>query len=231
MEAPYPVAHDVRNQAPATAPYWLMLDLETLHWLDGLDYLPRQDASANGTIAEYALDVSLDGLTWTSAAQGTFMPAGKTARTVRFPAIQARYARLTVLREVQNLSYASAAEIRVMGSRCPGGSGTPNGTHPDLRVMPGRHGIGDSVTRLGDAVTCRREGRLYPLWVDVDPRPGTAIDNAICHATNTGVYRPTTGYPRGIQKATTSGPISYSISARGSPATSHARKLGSVLQG
>ena len=87
-----------------------------------------------------------------------------------------------------------------MGSRCPWGLRDPNGTHPDLRVMPGRHGIGDSVTRLGDAVTCRREGRLYPLWVDVDPRPGTAIDNAICHATNTGVYRPTTGYPRGYRR-------------------------------
>ena len=107
-----------------------MLDLGTLHWLDGLDYLPRQDASANGTIAEYALDVSLDGLTWTSAAQGTFMPAGKTARTVRFPAIQARYARLTVLREVQNLSYASAAEIRVYGLAMPLGAPGPQRDSP-----------------------------------------------------------------------------------------------------
>ena len=109
-------------------PYWLMLDLGTPHWLDGLDYLPRQDASANGTIAEYAIDVSLDGLTWTSAAQGTFMPAGKTARTVRFPAIQGRYARLTALREAQNLSYASAAEVRVYGLAMPlGAPGPPTG--------------------------------------------------------------------------------------------------------
>ena len=106
-------------------PYWLMLDLGAPYWLDGMDYLPRQDTSPNGTIADYMLDVSVDGLTWTSLTQGTFTSTDKLMRTVRFLATKARYVRLTSLREMQGLNYASAAEVRVYGLAVPLGVPVP----------------------------------------------------------------------------------------------------------
>src|SRR5262249_24806130 len=79
--------HTEWDQQTAPLPHTLVLDLGGQYQVDGLRYLPRQDAdSPNGTIAGYEFYVSPDGTTWgTTVAAGT-LAADTTEKTVRFPA-------------------------------------------------------------------------------------------------------------------------------------------------
>ena len=100
-------------------PHTLVLDLGSRYLVDGVRYVPRQDGNPNGTIAGYAVSVSDDGLTWGSAATGTF--AATTAeKTIRFPAQAGRFVRLVALSEIRgNPSFTSAAEVNVFGTAAP----------------------------------------------------------------------------------------------------------------
>jgi hypothetical protein len=62
---------------PAPAhPHSLEIDLGRAHAVSGFRYLPRQDGSLDGRIAEYRLFVSVDGVTW-----GEPVAAGTLANT------------------------------------------------------------------------------------------------------------------------------------------------------
>ena len=66
-------------------PHQIEIDLRTGYTLSGLTYLARQDASFNGSIANYEVYTSSDGSTWTNVASGTFS-AVKTLQTTNFGA-------------------------------------------------------------------------------------------------------------------------------------------------
>lgn len=59
------------QQSAATAP-WLQIDLGGDYTLSAIRYLPRQDSVTEGTIADYELFVSPNGVDWGTMASGRF---------------------------------------------------------------------------------------------------------------------------------------------------------------
>lgn len=118
--SPATLWHTQWKGAAPPLPHTIGLDLGTPMLVDGIRYLPRQDGTVNGTIAQYRIDVSTNGETWQEAAQGTWAP-DTTEKTVRFPPLPCRYVRLTALAEVRGGPWTSAAEVGVWASPVPGG--------------------------------------------------------------------------------------------------------------
>jgi YVTN family beta-propeller protein len=56
--------HTQWQAASPPPPHWLRIDLGGSFRVAGLRYLPRQDASSNGTIAQYRVFASGDGVSW-----------------------------------------------------------------------------------------------------------------------------------------------------------------------
>jgi len=54
-------------------PHWATVDLGTSTFINGLNYLPRQDGSFNGNIGQYKIEVSPDNSAWTQVASGTLV--------------------------------------------------------------------------------------------------------------------------------------------------------------
>jgi hypothetical protein len=65
-------------------PHSLVVDLGTARSIGGFKYLPRQDSSGNGRLANWRLQTSNDGLSWVTAAQGSFV-ATTAEQTVMLP--------------------------------------------------------------------------------------------------------------------------------------------------
>src|SRR5258708_17156187 len=97
-------------------PHNITIDMHSMHVISGLSYLPRQDDSLNGTIGQYSVSVSSDGLNWGSpVASGTWAD-DHTEKYAVFTRISARFVRLTVLSEAGNRGpWSSAAEINIHG--------------------------------------------------------------------------------------------------------------------
>jgi hypothetical protein len=103
------------NGAPPP-PHQIQIDLGATYDVDGFRYLPRQDGSLNGTVAQYHFYVSLDGASWGPAvATGTFAKDA-TEKEVVFAAVRARYVRFRALTEVNGKPWTSVAEIAVLGT-------------------------------------------------------------------------------------------------------------------
>jgi len=104
-----------------THPHTVTIDMKANKTVTGLTYLPRQDTTNNGNIGGYRVEASTTGTAWTTRATGTWADT-KTAKTVTFTAITARYVRLIGTTEAGNRGrWSSAAEIDVLG---------PTGTAP-----------------------------------------------------------------------------------------------------
>jgi PKD repeat protein len=97
-------------------PHEIQIDMKSNYSVTGLAYLPRQDATTNGTIAGYQIYVSTDGTTWGSAVTSGTWANNKNEKVVNFSAKTGRYVRLVATSEVSNNIWASAAEINVIGT-------------------------------------------------------------------------------------------------------------------
>jgi galactose oxidase len=96
-------------------PNTITIDMKAANTVTGLSYLPRQDASRNGSIGQYRIQRSTNGTTWITAATGTWIDS-KAVKTVTFTAGSARYVRLTALKEAGGRGpWSSAAEINILG--------------------------------------------------------------------------------------------------------------------
>ena len=97
-------------------PHSIVLDMRATNEVSGFTYTPRSGTSRNGTIGRYAIAVSSDGSTWMApVASGTWADNNQ-AKTVTFPAVQARYIRLTATTEAGNRGqWTTAAELNVIG--------------------------------------------------------------------------------------------------------------------
>src|SRR5260370_15299552 len=107
------------------------------HVISGLSYLPRQDDSLNGTIGQYSVSVSSDGLNWGSpVASGTWAD-DQTEKYAVFTPTSARFVRLTALSEGGNRGpWSSAAEINIYGEGPLGGVGRRWGTPIGFPIVP-----------------------------------------------------------------------------------------------
>jgi len=104
---------------PATAekPHWIAIDMKSPRRIAGFAYLPRQDKSHDGVIQNYRIDTSPDGEHWIPALEnGGFwnIENNPVQQQQSFPAVETRYFRLTVLKDVGGKGWASAAEITVL---------------------------------------------------------------------------------------------------------------------
>ncbi|MFI5734061.1 discoidin domain-containing protein [Kribbella sp. NPDC051587] len=100
------------NWSPhAPLPQYITLDLGQSRSIEALVYTPRQDASPNGRIFKYDVQVSADGNNFQSAATGNWDDT-KQAKIARFTAgTTARYVRLVGLEG--GADYASATELNI----------------------------------------------------------------------------------------------------------------------
>jgi galactose oxidase len=99
-------------------PAWLVIDTKNANSISGLRYKPRQDASPNGVIGRYSIEVSIDGYVWSpSVTTGTWAD-DRSDKTASFAAVTARFVRLTALSEAGNRGrFAAAAEINLIGEQ------------------------------------------------------------------------------------------------------------------
>lgn len=94
---------------PVSLPQSITLDLHEIKTIGKYTYLPRTGAG-NGTISKYTLETSVDGVNFTTVAQGTW-EVNAIEKVVEFVPTQARYIRLTALQGVGG--FATAAELNV----------------------------------------------------------------------------------------------------------------------
>ena len=112
--------HTVFGAATTPLPHAVTVDMGAPATVTGLRYLPRQDASPNGTIGRYTISVSLDGTSWGAPVASGQWGDDRTAKTAGFPAVSARFVRLTALSEAGNRGpWSSAAEVDVLGVAPP----------------------------------------------------------------------------------------------------------------
>jgi hypothetical protein len=97
-------------------PHELAIDLGGLYNVQGFRYLPRQDSVANGSVAEYAFYVSMDGVTWQApAASGVFV-ADRSEKEALFQGRIGRYVRFEALSEINSRPWTCAAELNILGA-------------------------------------------------------------------------------------------------------------------
>ncbi|WP_436492669.1 tyrosinase family protein [Actinokineospora sp. HUAS TT18] len=107
--------HTQYTPTVAQPPHELRLDLGSTKTVTALSYLPRQSGGLNGTIGQFAVDLSTNGTTWTTGASGTWAD-NSSRKTVRIAATQARYVRLRALSEAGGRGpWASAAQVLPIG--------------------------------------------------------------------------------------------------------------------
>jgi hypothetical protein len=78
--------HTAWSASVAPLPHAFTVDLGVNTPIGGFKYLPRQDSSPNGQILGYNFYTSLDGVTWTKVANGSFS-ADKTEKRVTIVSI------------------------------------------------------------------------------------------------------------------------------------------------
>lgn len=101
--------------------HWIQVELDGIYLVNGFRYLPRQDDSPNGRITKYEIFVSMDGENWTSAATGSWSTDNDWKDAYFDQALKAKYVRLQTIEATsdQDIVFASATEIRVMGELVP----------------------------------------------------------------------------------------------------------------
>ena len=98
--------------------HWIQFELSEDYVVDGLRYLPRSGGSSNGTITEYEILVSSDGIDFESVTSGSW--ANNTSwKIAEFGGRQVKFVRLRAVNAISDSTYvfASAAEIRLTGEK------------------------------------------------------------------------------------------------------------------
>jgi galactose oxidase len=108
--------HSAYTPVATPLPHSVTIDMHRTRSISGLLYLPRQDASKNGTIGGYSVSLSTDGANWGNpVATGTWAD-DKSGKTVVFPGVVSRYIRLTALSEAGGRGpWSSAADLGLVG--------------------------------------------------------------------------------------------------------------------
>jgi hypothetical protein len=113
----------------APLPHWIILDLGHAYSVTGLKVQPPvydSPDAAPGTPGQYAIDVSLDGVTWVLSVAAGVWPSSPAEKTVEWSARTARYVRLNLLTEVHGYQTTAIANLQVQ--QTASGSGGMTGT-------------------------------------------------------------------------------------------------------
>ena len=96
--------------------HWIQFELTEEYAVDGLRYKPRTTGNTNGIITQYDIQVSDDGVSFTSVASGNWA-SDRNWKTVDFAPQTVKYVRLVAVDALTDNAYvfASAAEIRLTG--------------------------------------------------------------------------------------------------------------------
>jgi alpha-galactosidase len=103
--------HSRFSPAQDPLPISFTVDLKSVRTVTGLAYQPRLDGDITGTITDYTVQVSSDGVNFATAAPAGTWAQDSLLKSVRIAPVQARYVRLTANAGANG--YASAAEIAV----------------------------------------------------------------------------------------------------------------------
>lgn len=91
--------------------HWLLLDLGTPRAVRCLHYLPRQDATTQGRIKNYRIEIGLTTDTIRPVLEGTFAPNDLTRKRVCWRAQVTRYVSLYGTSSWDGQPFAAAAEV------------------------------------------------------------------------------------------------------------------------
>jgi hypothetical protein len=105
-------------------PHELVVDLGSARPIEGILYVPRQDAP-NGRVRDFEIRVSKDGKTWGEPLSSGRWENEPTFKYVALPTPTARYVQLRGLSEVEGRPVMSAAELVVESVPTPGRNPTP----------------------------------------------------------------------------------------------------------
>ena len=100
------------------ANHWIQFELSEDYVVDAIRYLPRQTGNSNGTITEYEIQVSDDGVNFRTVMTGEW-ENNRNWKNAVFTGVQTKFVRLVAVDAVTDNSYvfASAAEIRLTGKK------------------------------------------------------------------------------------------------------------------
>ncbi len=116
-------------------PHEIQIDLGDLYDVDGFRYLPRQDRS-HGRVKDYKIFVSMDGKSWGNPVAAGRFPNTRREQEVRFAKKSGRYVRFLALSEVEGNSFASAAELNVLGTAFGGNIQSGSGVQSTAASAP-----------------------------------------------------------------------------------------------
>lgn len=95
-------------------PHEIQIDLGATYNISGFRYLPRQDGGESGRICQYEFYVSSDGTNWGNPVVGGTFANNATEKEVLFSPKTGQYIRLRAVKEVNNNSWTTMAEINVL---------------------------------------------------------------------------------------------------------------------
>lgn len=106
--------HTQWQDASPEHPHEIIIELTPPSTIKGFTYLPRQDDSDNGSIADYEFYVSDDGMDFGQPVKKGTFGASKDKKTVTFDPVKCRFIKLKALSEINGEAWTSAAEIGVV---------------------------------------------------------------------------------------------------------------------
>lgn len=115
---PNTVWHTAWRTGALPPPHEITMDLGGSHVVDAVSYLPRQDPSTAGTIVEYALYLSDDGVSWGQPVSSGLWPGTKQEQVTTFAPVQGSFARFVALRSLDNNPVAVVAELGFRTRTC-----------------------------------------------------------------------------------------------------------------
>jgi len=112
---PATIWHTDGPDGERACPQEFVVDMGGERTLKGFTYLPRQDHTFHGMVDQYTFHTSLDGKTWSKAAEGEFgnLRANPVEQTVAFEPVTARYFKFTAKHALEK-NHAVVAEIGVV---------------------------------------------------------------------------------------------------------------------
>jgi hypothetical protein len=108
--------HTLWKSGATPLPHEIRIDLGAVRSLEGFRYLPRQDGFFVGNIGQYQFRTSLDGIHWSSAANGTFTNDNDEKEAL-FSTRNARFVSLTAISDASGSIHTCIAELNILGAR------------------------------------------------------------------------------------------------------------------